>query len=257
LIGVAPGRTVARVTTELMLLAAVVGLAFTVEASLGFGATVVTVALGALWFPVDVLLPAFVPMNVAMSAWLAFRNRRHVRWDYLGRRVVPFMALGLPAGLLAFAHLPSAQLKQAFGVFVVLLSAVELVRMRLPAAAPAAMAPVAERLMLVAGGVVHGAFATGGPLAVYVSGRVLDGKSQFRATLSVLWLVLNTVLVATYLVKGDIGAKSLGLAAVLVPSLFAGLAAGEWLHHRISMRAFRVIVFALLLVVGLVLVARG
>lgn len=243
-------------TFDLMLLAAAVGLAFTVEASLGFGATVVTVALGALLFPLDVLLPAFVPVNVALSAYLGLRYRRHVRWDLLGRRVLPFMALGLPAGMLIFARFASEGLRQAFGVFVVALSAMELVRLFRPAATTM-LSPAVERVVLLAGGVVHGAFATGGPLAVYVSGRVLEDKAEFRATLSVLWLLLNAVLLTNFAVGGKVDAHTLGLGAMLVPSLLTGLTLGEWAHRRIPLHVFRIVVFALLLAVGAVLAVRS
>lgn len=236
-------------------LAAAVGLAFAVEASIGFGATVVAVTLGALLMPIDVLLPAFVPVNMALSATLFMRHRQHVRWDILGRRVLPWMVLGLPVGMMAFSRFGDAGLRRTFGVLVVALSAVELVRIARNTASTA-LSPAMERMALVAGGVVHGAFATGGPLAVFVSGRVLENKSEFRATLSVLWLMLNVLLVSSYAFGGRIGIPSLSLGLLLVPSLFVGLTVGEWAHHRIPLRAFRVGVFALLLAIGGVLAAR-
>lgn len=237
-------------------LAAAVGLAFAVEASIGFGATVVAVTLGALLLPIDVLLPAFVPVNMALSATLFARHRRHVRWDLLGRRVLPYMALGLPAGMLVFSRFGDSGLRRTFGVLVVILSVFELFRMA-RSHTSAALSPALERVALIAGGVVHGAFATGGPLAVFVSGRVLDDKAEFRATLSVLWLLLNVLLVSGYAIGGRIGAPSLSLGLLLVPSLLAGLAVGEWAHHRIPLRAFRIGVFVLLAVIGAVLVWRA
>ena len=52
--------------------------AFTTEAAIGFGSTVLTVALGAHLFPIDRLLAAFVPVNVGLSAWLVLRNRHAI-----------------------------------------------------------------------------------------------------------------------------------------------------------------------------------
>lgn len=252
------------------LLVAVVALAFTVETALGFGATVVTVALGAMLVPIGQVLPAFVPLNMVLSAWLALRGREHVAWPLLGKRVLPWMGLGLPLGLLGASRVDEALLVRVFGVFVVALSAVELSRMRRAAqlaAAPSGSEPprpergrASSRLddvLLVLGGLVHGAFATGGPMVVYVTGRALVEKERFRATLAVLWLTLNTVLVGTWLARGSLGVESLRRSGGLAVGLALGMLAGEWAHSRVPVRAFRVGVYVMLAVAGVLLTLRS
>ncbi len=239
-------------------LAAVVALAFSVEGSLGFGATVIAVALGSMLEPIDRLLPAFVPLNMGLSAYLAGRYRRAVRWDLLSRRVLPAMLVGLPFGILALARLAEAPMKLAFGLFVLVLSAVELTRR--PATDDVPHAPLSRAsalFFLTLGGVIHGAFGTGGPLAVYVIGREPTTKAGFRATLSALWLMLNVVLVGSYVLMGKLGTSSLRTTAHLAPSLFVGLGVGELLHDRVPARLFRTLVFAMLAVAGVVLAVRA
>lgn len=244
-------------------LAGVVLAAFAVEAALGFGATVVTVALGAFLIPIETLLPAFVPVNMVLSLYVAARYRRDVDARFLFTRIVPWMGLGLPFGLLLGARLGSAALRLVFGVFVVLLSAIELRRGRSGAGSrsegPAG--PGAGRFvggaLLFAAGAVHGIFSTGGPLAVYVSGRELPDKARFRATLSSLWLVLNVALLALFAVAGRLGGGSLALSTVLFPPLLGGIVLGEVLHRRVPVALFRTLVFALLLCAGTLLAARA
>ena len=48
----------------------IVTLAFTSETALGFGSTIIAVALGSFFLPLDVLLAAFVPVNVLLSVVL-------------------------------------------------------------------------------------------------------------------------------------------------------------------------------------------
>lgn len=243
---------------ELLSLLAVVCFAFAVEAALGFGSTVITVGLASLWLPLDSILPVFVPVNIVLSSYLVFRHRAHVSWKFMTTRVVPFMGIGLPVGFLLFAHFAGNGLKAGLGVFIVALSAIELRRLASPSVAPAvALHPVAERLALVGGGIAHGAFASGGPLAVWVSGRVLQDKSAFRASLSLLWLLLNVALIAGYVLNGQIDATTLRKSLLLLPSLGLGVVVGEWTHSRIPLQAFRVGIFALLLLVGLVLVVKS
>jgi len=236
-------------------------LAFTVEAALGFGATIVTVTLGALVMPVEVVLPAFVPLNVLLSLRLVLKFQDQVRWDLLLRRVLPLMAIGMPLGIFAFARLDSAVLVRVFGAFVVALALLELVVRRAPA--PPTPEGATVRLggpfpvgLLVLGGVVHGAFGTGGPMVVYVCGRLLPSKGEFRATLSALWLVLNLVLVVSHVVGGRWTSETPALTAALAPALLLGLVIGQALHDRIPAARFRRVVFAMLAVAGLILVVR-
>jgi uncharacterized protein len=231
-----------------------------VEATLGFGATVITVALGSFVLPIDALLPAFVPLNVFLSLYLTVRYARDVDTRLLFRRVVPFMALGLPVGVYLLRSLSGPGAKRAFGAFVVVLSAVELVRAfrRTSEEAPArAPSPVLDSLLLLLGGVVHGAFATGGPMAVYVAGHALPDKTRFRSTLSALWLVLNLFLVASYAVVGSLTAERAKLTASLGLPLLAGMAVGEWAHRRFSGPAFRTAIFVLLAIAGSIMLVRG
>lgn len=238
----------------IVLLAAVVALAFTVEAAMGFGATVVTVALASLFMPTSEVLPAFVPLNVVMSGYLVVRGSRFVEGRLLVREVLPAMALGLPIGIVAFRYLDEGLLRLALGAFVVAVSVLEL----RPKAGSRPVGRVVAPLLLGLGGVVHGAFGSGGPLVVYVLGRKLShDKAAFRATLSTLWLVLNVVLLASYAQAGELSAASGLVTAWLAIPLALGLLAGERVHRAVPAHRFRPLVFGLLLVVGLVLIARS
>lgn len=243
---------------SLAALALVVLTAFTVEAALGFGATLIAVALGSLFLPIDALLPSLVPLNLAISFWLVARYWREVDVTFLTRRLLPLMALGLPAGIALYRVADAALLKRLFGAFLVVVSSVELRRMRATrGASPAPLARAVEVAMLLAGGVVHGAFATGGPMAVYVTSRAVTEKGAYRATLCVLWAALNLVLLGSYAWAGDLDAGTLTLSAALFPSLALGLVLGEIAHHRVPVPVFRAAVFVGLALAGLMLLVRG
>lgn len=241
------------------LLIAIVMLAFTTEAAIGFGATLIAISLGSLLLPIDELLYAVVPLNLLLSAAVAVRARRHIDARMLFLRIVPAMALGLPLGMLAFARFSGGVLQRMLGVFVLALSALELAkRLRKRGADEEAPLPRAAAIgLLFLGGVVHGAFATGGPPVVYVCGRLVKDKRVFRGTLSALWFLLNAVLIATYARNGHLDAASLRRSATLAPGLALGLVFGEIAHGRIPEKAFRAVVFAMLSAVGLVLAIRG
>lgn len=237
----------------------IVFLAFAVETSLGFGSALVAVTLGSVLFPLDQLLPMLIPLSVAVSGYIAIRYRATIDRRMLFRRIVPAMALGLPVGLFALRTLPATLLKRAFAAFVLALVAVELSKMlRAPRDAPAPLSRPVSAALLFLGGLVHGAFSTGGPLVVYVAGRDLaHDKARFRSTLSALWLVMSLALFATFAFLGSVDATSLERSALLVIPLALGLVCGEIMHARVPARALRPLVFVVLGVAGVALAVQA
>jgi len=233
-------------------LAAILFAAFLVEASLGFGATLIAVALGALLLPLEVLLPVLVCLNLPLSLFVLVRDRRHVDRRLLGKLLL-WMGLGLPLGLAVFLLSAPSLLKVFLGVGIATGAAAELLRRSDTPQAP--LGNAVKNSLLLLGGVVHGLYAIGGPLAVYVAGRQLGEKAAFRGTLSVLWLLLNVALLAGYVLSGAATLTTLELALPLLLPLVAGALLGDWLHRRATLAVFRRLVFALLLGAGVALAA--
>lgn len=236
----------------------VVFLAFVTEAIVGFGGTALTVTLGSFLLPLDQLLPAFVPVNVLLSLTLAMRGRSAIDGGFLLRRAAPALALGTAVGLALFELRGRLEIQLAFAVFVVLLATIELRRTlgEPSASSEGPLAPAASAGLLLCGGVIHGLFGSGGPMIVYVANRHLKERGALRSTLSLLWLVLNLVLVANYARLGLIDARSLGRGAAMLPALGAALLLGEPAHRKIPAGPFRRLVAAVLLVAGGSLAAR-
>lgn len=244
-----------------LLLAVIVAVANTIEAVTGFGASIVALTLGGLLRPVPALIPVLVPLNVGLSAVIVLRHRGAVDRPLLLRRIVPYTGLGLVAGFTLFVGVGDhPEVILAYGIFVVALAGLRLWALaREVAAGPEARPEPGPRspIWLVAGGVMQGLFAAGGPLVILYTSAALVDKAGFRATMSALWLILNVALSIGLWAHGDLTAATLRETAGLVPSLVIGVVAGEWLHRRVSPRGFRGAVFGLLLIAGGILVGRA
>lgn len=250
--------------------AAIVLGAFAVEATLGFGATVIAVSLCVFFVPIQELLPIFVPANFCLSCVMVARHHREIDRRLLLGGILPMMALGMPLGLYAARHVESGHLESIFGALVVVLALPQLVRALradaplqtsrgdpVPHAAPRPPLPAPLRLAaLFCAGVVHGTFATGGPLVVWVADRAGLDKGRFRATLSALWACLAVILLGTFGAQGRLSAATGARSVALVASVAAGVVLGEALHARLDAKKFRVVVAALLAGIGVVIVAR-
>lgn len=229
--------------------AAIVFVAFMTQAATGFGGMVIALTLGALLCPVDRLLVWLVPQVVLLSVYLLIRHHAHVDWRLLLRIVLPAMGSGLLLGQLVFYRLDTEALRTALGVLVVLLALRELLRTDGAAPPRAVLLP-----WTFAAGIVHGIFATGGPLLVYALGAVRLDKGVFRSTLAVIWLLMAVALLSGYLASGRLGPGDWPRIALLSAVLIPAITAGEWLHGRIPATTFRRAINVLLLVCGLALV---
>lgn len=239
---------------SLLALLLVIAAAYTCATALGFGANVLSVALGAHLMPVDELLPAILPTSLALSGWIAWRQRGRIATRVLSHEVLPPALLGFPLGLLLFESADTALLQRLLGGVVIGLALLELLR-RTPGLAESRrpMGRGAARGLLVAGGFVQGLFASGGPLVVAVLSRRILDKGAFRATLCTLWVLLNSVLLVSYVLTARVHAESLRITAWAVAPMLVGLVLGQRLHDNLDIATFRRAVQLVLLASGAML----
>jgi len=247
-------------------LAAIVFLAFATQALSGFGALALAVPLGAQLYGIEELKVLLVPTSIVATGAIVLRNPAQVDRALLLRAILPLMAAGALLGMALASRLSGPVPELSFALLVTLFAARELRdllgeeatidagassdKMRAPPA------PRPSRVLISLAGVIHGLYATGGPLLVYTLGRAGLDKGRFRTTLAAVWLALNAGMTLSYAAAGRIDAAVLTKVLVLAPVTFAAGLAGAWAHDRVPERAFRRLVMALLLVSGLAMVVR-
>lgn len=239
-----------------LLLALIVLLSYTTHALSGFGSMIIAVTLGMHLYPIDTLLPVLVPLDVLLNMYIVIRHNRQIERGLLVRRILPLMGLGLLTGILLFNYLHSGMLKIGYGCFVTLVSVRELYLLYKKKYERGPLSRVEEASWLLAGGIIQGVFASGGPPVVYVAGRIIPQKANFRSTLAALWTVLNLVLTASYILTGRLTQSSLSRSAMLLPVVILCIVLGERLHNMVDEHKFRIIVFSLLLCAGISLIIR-
>lgn len=240
-----------------VLLGALLFLGFFVQAAVGFGSTLVIVTLGAHFFPIVTLLPVLAPLDIVMPWWVMSQDRAYINRNVLLQRILPFMGLGL---LIGFWFVPFGEhkgLRTAFAAFVTGLAMLEIYRtLRRNPPPPKPMPQWQGIAWLLAGGLIHGIFTTGGPLIVAYASKALPDKRTFRATLATLWSIMSLVLTIRYTLSGHLTLETLKTCAWGMPCVMLGTYLGGKLHHRLDPQRFRLLVYCLLLVAGSTLLLR-
>ncbi len=178
---------------------------------------------------------------------------RDIDWPQFGRMVL-WAGCGLPIGMLALQWLPETPLLFALGLVLVVAGVSRLLPRqdgqlrRCP--------PLLLRLLLFVGGIIHGAFAAGGATVVVYAQQELPAKPGFRATLSLFWVAVNSVLVVEIVFGKAWQEATFPLLAAAIPVVIFA----SWHANRIAVRMdqarFASLVSLLLILAGLVTLIR-
>ncbi len=179
-----------------------------------------------------------LPLLIAADLGAVGVFRQHARWDYI-RRTLPPAAVGVIIGAVVLARLDNATFKPILGAIILVLTAMQLARLRWPdllGDMPHSRA-AALTLGLLAGMTTMMANAAGPLVALYFVAVGLP-KFEVVGTLAWFFFLINLFKMPFSVGIGVVNWSSLALDLVLVPAVFVGLFAGRWLIHRMPQRTF-------------------
>ena len=218
-----------------------------------FGSTLLALPL-LVWVITDIQTAVLVLLLVGtvQTYQIALYTVRDIRWRSFGWMLL-WAALGLPIGFLSVEILPERVL---LGVLAGALIGSGILRMVRSSTVKRFPEPFLIGL-LVAGGVIHGAFATGGALIVVYAGLRFTDKKVFRAHLNFFWVVANTGLIVVTLLRRGLGEVDLPVVAAAIPVVVFASYLGNRTAVRLSQDSFATVVSVLLIFAGIVTLLRA
>ena len=235
------------------------------EAVTGFGSTVLAVPFMAMATPLETAVAIGSTHTWMLVVYVVIISRKDIIWKEFGF-IALYVLLGLPIGFYIFSSYKGGDgemyLKGLLALFMIGVGGHGLYMTWRDRDEEAALAkPIRKnhlmRFILFMGGIVHGAFGTGGPFVVLYAAQALRNKALFRVSLCLLWLSMNSILVIGWAHDGVWTRNDYFTTKILIitlPYLFVGIAVGNWLHHRVSEYAFRLLMYALLFGTGFVVI---
>lgn len=238
----------------LFLLGCILVVAHTAETFLGFGSTLIALAFGVYLLPLNILLPMLVILGLLQSIWLVSRWFRYVDWRKLFFFILPLAAVGLLIGIISRGIANKDVLKIVLGVFIIVVSSAELALLYIRKTPGGRLHWYYRVSLLIGGGFFHGLFATGGPPIVYYANREFRDQMYLRATLSMLWLILNIGLLIGFLLGRQINIQILEMTAWVLPGFILGIILGSLI--RVKEFSFKVLAHSLLFCAGMFLLIQ-
>ncbi len=218
----------------------------------GFGSTLIAVPLLAHLFPLKFVVPFFVLLDCVG----AFNMGLRLRADVMRRELLlllPFMALGVLAGVWLLVRVPPELLLGGLGMFVVFFGASYVIKRGKGFPLPQwSAAPIGTL-----GGATSAVFGIGGPIYVFFLAGRQATPTQIRATVPMIFMFTTVARIALFVIAGLYSPASLVAAVALMPVMALGVWTGHHLHLNLSQQTVIRVMGGLLVLSGISLIARA
>lgn len=217
----------------------------------GFAGTLIAMPFLLLLVDLETAKQVLNLLGILGSLWIIYKDHRRVRWDLL-KKIIPAMSLGLVIGIGCYNYFPRDILMYLFPAFVLFVGVKGLLESIFKKQSQkTTMNPVVGILLLLGAGITHGLFVAGGPLLVAYATNEIDDKREFRATLSLVWIILNTFMLVQSIIARVLTIQIATYMAASVIPMFLGIMVGGILLKKMSQLTFMNISYGLLIFSGI------
>ena len=249
---------------SILLFCIVILLANIMQGITGFAGTILAMPASLMLVGYDVAKPVLNVLGILGGLYVLILNRHDVVWKEL-LKVCLVMLCGIIAGIFVkrFTAGKEHWLYIALGIFIIMLSVQRMIQLFLrtkPAeenkVQKKKISYVIDGIVLISAGLVHGLFVCGGPLLISYLSKTLTDRKQFRATISTVWIFLNSFILVTDIVQGCWSVHLLIILGITIPFLLAALKIGSVLYAHMNQKVFMIITYVLLFISGLSLLIK-
>ena len=227
-----------------------------VQCITGFAGTVLAMPFSVMLVGYDVARPILNVLGVGASLVIVAKEYRHINIkEFL--KMAGVMVLGIIGGLYLKDLLSGNEklIYRILGVIVIVFAVFSAARFYAKKDSKPIPKGISFALLVIAG-VVHGMFVCGGPVLVTYASTKLKDNSEFRATVSAVWLVLNSVIMVQDITGGAFLKETLLLTLVSLAVLALALAAGNLIFKKMSRNVFLQITYILMFISGITLLIK-
>ncbi len=230
----------------------VILLANIVQGITGFAGTILAMPFALMLVGYDVGKPILNVLGLLSGIYVFVGNYKSVNWKEL-KKIVIIMCLGMIAGIVVKGFFVGNDeiLYRALGVFVIGLALHGLFHKKKAEETASRKPTKTSNLLLVLAGIVHGIFVSGGPLLIGYLSKIIKDKVQFRATISTVWIFLNTLVLIDDIRMGLWNVELIKWQLIAIPFLFVGMKIGTILYDKMSQQLFMKITYILLFISGI------
>ncbi len=242
---------------EYILFFIVIFLSNIIQGITGFAGTILAMPFSIILVGYDTAKPILNLLGLLSGVYIFVGNKDKVSWKEV-KKIIMIMAVGIFIGFFLKNSFADKQevLYKALGAFVIFLAIKGLSSYYIKKDDK----PIVEYskkksiFMLGLAGIVHGIFVSGGPILIGYLTKKIDDKTVFRATISTVWIVLNTIIFLEDVNNGLWDVNLVKTQLISIPFMLLGMYGGGKLYAKMSQELFMKITYILLFISGLSLI---
>ncbi len=222
-------------------------LCFTVQGITGFGASVL--ALPFLYLFMDIKDAVYIVSMVSflMSIFMTIFHFKHIQWKHL-IIMVAVVFPGLPIGMIISKNSGGNFLNYLLGGVMFGVGVYNLIKTYIlkTESKDSTFKQVTGISSLFFGGIIHGALASGGALIVIYAKDNLKDKRHCQATLSMMWLIVNSIFILINYLEHNFTQSLINLSLTTIPVILASILIGNIIAKKINVKYFLTIIYLVL-----------
>ncbi len=230
----------------------VVSIASLVKGITGFGFALFSLPILLFWYPIKELIPILIICNLFASIAIVLQKKERPLVNNKFKTLIITGGVFTILGTIFLDVIPEHELLIAVTVFIIILSALSLVKVKVHTG-------FRNRIYIIAGavcGFLTGAISVSGPpLALFLNIVKVDNQ-EFREIFSWFSIVTTVVALAGYYSQDMLNMNILQTSIMFFPILYAGSFIGKRLNKFIPVNTFRNIIVGICLVSAIAILIK-
>lgn len=227
-------------------IAAVVFVAVFVQGVLGFGLALISMPLLVGLVGIRIAAPLVALVGIASQVAMLLYYRQALEITAIKSLAIGSV-LGIPLGVLALSQVAEGVVTALLGVVVLAYGVYGLAGLRLPKLRQASWGYG----LGFAGGVLTGAYNTGGPPLILYGNACEWPPAQFKGNMQALFLLHSVTVLITHAIAKNFSPAVFDGFLVTIPAIIAGLVGGLRMARLLKSETFRKLVLVGLIVLGI------
>lgn len=217
-----------------------------VQGITGFAGTVIAMPFSIDLVGISMARPILNLVAIVISLLIVILNFKKINFKKLLFLIV-FVGIGFGLGfLINFLKFNGEMLLKIYGTVICFIALIyfffDVNGNKIP--------KLVHPIILILAGIMHFLFVSGGPLVVIYAVSVIKEKNEFRATLSTMWVILNSIILGTNIAEGSFTPHVLLIGGIAIGASLLSLLIAKVLLKKINTQAFMKIAYVLLFISG-------
>lgn len=223
-----------------------------IQGTTGFGFALFVMSFLPLFIPFPEVVLVVLLVNFVMTAQMTYRLRKHVEVKFI---LAPLAAslVGRTIGIYILMNTDGKILQRILGIVLIVFAVYFTFIVRNIQLKPSWKTGTASGF---SSGILGGMLNTGGPPLVAYYFWALPEKMAYNASLQLTFCLTSVYSIFLHIMYGNMSLEVLKLSLTGIAAIFIGSSIGLWLFRKIRKDTLSKMVYALMAVMGIILIFR-